>query len=104
MKTLFACVVALGLAGTAMTVSTPAAAADVGFSVHVGDHHRYDRHRYDRDWYRHHRYHGHRWNGWYWSGGRYWHNRHHDRYCVRWGWHHRERVCRSWGWRWRYYD
>jgi hypothetical protein len=84
MKILFASVLALGLAGAAVSTATPAA-ADVGFSIHVGD-----------------RHHGHHWRG-YHHNGRYWHHRRHERWCRDWHWRHHHRYCRSWGWRWNYY-
>lgn len=94
MKLLLASVLALGLSGAAVTTAAPANAADVGFSMHVGDRHHHDRH--DRDHGRHHQG--------YWHEGRYWHHRHHERYCRAWRWHHHHRSCRSYGWRFTFHD
>lgn len=85
MKTILASALVLGLAGAAVTL--PAKAADIGFSISIGD--------------RHH-YHGDRYRGYYWHEGRYWHNRHREKYCKDWDRRHGHTYCSHWGTRWTY--
>jgi hypothetical protein len=87
MKILLASVLALGLAGAAISATSPAMAAHGGVYIQVDDHHRH---------------HGDRWHDRSRHDGRYWHHRRHERWCRDWGRHHHGRYCRNWGWRWVY--